>query len=260
MFELNREGSNRFEEITRQYLGQRIAIYLDDDELTNPTVQDVIRGSGTISGYASIGEAEEHAILIREGSLPVPVDVVEQRTVGPTLGEIAIQRSIVAGIIGLILVSVYLIFYYKFPGIILAAVLGMYGIILMGTLAGLRATLTLPGIAGLILSIGMAADANIIIFERIKDERKSGKTLKAAISSGFERAITTVLDAEITTLITAFILAYFTTGSVRGFAVTLILGILVSMFTALFVTRNIIYLFTETEYLRSESAFGAKRR
>lgn len=259
-FEMNSEGSDRFEEITSNYIGQKIGIYLDNELLTNPTVQDTISGRGQITGYESVEAAQKDAILIREGSLPVPVEVVESRTVGPTLGEISIQKSIVAGLIGLALVAVYMMFYYRFPGVLAAVVLIIYGILLMGTLAGLQATLTLPGIAGLILSIGMAVDANIIIFERIKDERKSGKTLRAAIDAGFKRAYKTIIDANVTTIITALILAYFTSGTVRGFAVTLGIGVLVSMFTAFFITRNVIDLFTHSNLLQSDAAFGAKRR
>ncbi len=258
--QFNDEGTKEFEDVSRMYLGQKIGIYLDDELLTNPVIQDVIKGPGQITGYKTVEEAERDAILIREGSLPVPVKVVETRTVGPTLGAISIQKSIKAGLIGLALVAIYMIFYYKFPGFLAAIILVIYGIILMGTLAGLQATLTLPGIAGLILSIGMAVDANIIIFERIKDERRSGKTLKASIDAGFKRAYKTIVDANVTTLITALILAYYTSGTVRGFAVTLGIGILVSMFTAFFVTRNVIDLFTNTDLLQNETAFGVKRR
>jgi len=259
-FEMNNEGANKFENITRQYMGQKIGIYLDDELLTNPTVQSVISDKGQITGYDSVEAAEKDAILIREGSLPVPVEVVQSRTVGPALGEISIRRSIIAGLVGLALVAVYMMFYYRFPGVLAAAVLIIYGVLLMGTLAGLQATLTLPGIAGLILSIGMAVDANIIIFERIKDERKSGKTLRASIDAGFKRAYKTIIDANVTTLITALILAYYTSGTVRGFAVTLGIGVLVSMFTAFFITRNVIDLFTHSNLLQSDAAFGAKRR
>ncbi|MBS3810665.1 MAG: protein translocase subunit SecD [Halanaerobiales bacterium] len=259
-FEMNKEGSDKFEEITSQYIGQKIGIYLDDELLTNPTVQDTISGKGQITGYETVEAAQKDAILIREGSLPVPVKVVESRSVGPTLGEISIRKSLIAGSIGLILVAIYMMFYYRFPGVLAAGVLIIYGILLMGTLAGLQATLTLPGIAGLILSIGMAVDANIIIFERIKDERKSGKTLRASIDAGFKRAYKTIIDANVTTLITALILAYYTSGTVRGFAVTLGIGVLVSMFTAFFITRNVIDLFTHSNLLQSGAAFGAQRR
>ncbi|MFP4371409.1 MAG: protein translocase subunit SecD [Halanaerobium sp.] len=258
-FTLNDEGSTEFANITRQYMGEKISINLDDEQLTNPTVQAVIEERGQITGYDSIEEAEEDAILIREGALPVPVEVIETRTVGPTLGEISIQKSIRAGLLGLLLVAIYMVFYYRFPGVLAAGVLAIYGLILMGTMAGLQATLTLPGIAGLILSIGMAVDANIIIFERIKDELKSGKTLRAAIDAGFKRAYTTIIDANVTTIMTALILAYFTSGTVRGFAITLGIGIIVSMFTALFVTRNVIDIFTGSKLLRENKSFGVRK-
>ncbi len=258
-FTLNSEGSEKFANITRQYIGEKIGIYLDDERLTNPTVQAVIEERGQITGYDSIQAAEEDAILIREGALPVPVEVIETRTVGPTLGLISIQKSIKAGLIGLLLVAIYMVFYYRFPGVLAAVILAIYGLILMGTMAGLQATLTLPGIAGLILSIGMAVDANIIIFERIKDELKSGKTLRAAIDSGFKRAYTTIIDANVTTIMTALILAYFTSGTVRGFAVTLGIGIIVSMFTAFFVTRNVIDIFAGSKLLRENKSFGVRK-
>ncbi|MGM0498704.1 MAG: protein translocase subunit SecD [Bacillota bacterium] len=258
-FTLNNEGSTQFANITRQYIGKKIGIYLDDERLTNPTVQAVIEERGQITGYDSIQAAEEDAILIREGALPVPVEVIETRTVGPTLGAISIQKSIRAGLIGLLLVAIYMVFYYRFPGVLAAVILAIYGLILMGTMAGLQATLTLPGIAGLILSIGMAVDANIIIFERIKDELKSGKTLRAAIDSGFKRAYTTIIDANVTTIMTALILAYFTSGTVRGFAVTLGIGIIVSMFTAFFVTRNVIDIFAGSKLLRENKSFGVRK-
>ena len=258
-FKLTQDGQEKFEEVTRRLLGQKMGIYLDDERLTNPTVQSVISGSGgQITGYGSVQEAREDAILIREGALPVPVEVIARSTVGPTLGEIAIDKSLTAGLIGLLLVGIYMVFYYRFPGILAAIILAIYGLFLLGTLAGLQATLTLPGIAGLILSIGMAVDANIIIFERIKDEIKSGKTLRSAIDSGFKRAYTTILDANVTTIITALILAYFTSGTVRGFAVTLGIGVAVSMFTAFFVTRNLLDLFSNTQLLKSDKAFGVR--
>ncbi|RCW80207.1 preprotein translocase subunit SecD [Halanaerobium sp. DL-01] len=258
-FTLTSEGAAKFAEITSEYMGRKIGIYLDDEQLTNPVVQSVIREKGQITGYESVEAAEKDAILIREGALPVPVEIIETRTVGPTLGKISIQKSITAGLIGLMLVGIYMIFYYRFPGILAAVILIIYGLLLMGTMAGLQATLTLPGIAGLILSIGMAVDANIIIFERIKDELKSGKTLRASIDAGFKRAYTTIIDANITTIMTALILAYFTSGTVRGFAVTLGIGVLVSMFTAFFISRNIIDFFTGSKLMQENKAFGVRR-
>lgn len=152
-----------------------------------------------------------------------------------------------------------MVFYYRFPGLLSAVVLVMYGIITLGVLAGFRAVLTLPGIAGIILSIGMAVDANIIIFERIKDERRTGKTIRTSIDSGFKRSYAAILDANITTIITAIILAYFTSGTVRGFAITLGIGVVISMFTAFFIMRNIIELFINTKLLDNPGAFGLRR-
>src|SRR5690554_2743358 len=259
-FELNSEGAKQFETITRQYMGRRIGIYLDDELITNPSVEAVITGEGSITGYNTEADAKTDAVLIREGALPVPVEIIETRTVGPTLGSVSIQKSLRAGLIGLLIVCLYMIAYYRFPGLLASIALAVYGVILIGTLAGLGAVLTLPGIAGIILSIGMAVDANIIIFERIKDERRSGKTLKASIDAGFKRSYTTIIDANVTTLITALILAYFTSGTVRGFAITLGIGILVSMFTAFFVTSNILDLFSKFSLLQKPTAFGLERR
>ena len=260
-FELDREGGNKFAEITNRYLGRRIGFYLDDDQLTRAMgeVQAVIRDQGRITGFESIDEASEVAMLIREGALPVPLYTEETRHVGPTLGEISLQRSILAGLIGLLIVATYMVIYYRFPGFIVALVLLVYGVVFLGTLSGLGATLTLPGIAGLVLSIGMAVDANIIIYERIKDELKSGKKLKTAVNAGFKRAYKTIIDANVTTLIAALILAYYTTGSIQGFAVVLIIGLIVSMFTAFVVTRIIIDLFLNSPFLKSGKAFGAHR-
>src|SRR5690606_32889597 len=171
------------------------------------------------------------------GALPVPLDVVEMRNVGPTLGQESIDRSLKAGIAGLVLVVLYMIIYYRLPGLLADVALGVYVMLVLALLAGLGATLTLPGIAGLILSVGMAVDANVIIYERIKDELRAGKRVRAAIRAGFSRAFRAILDANITTLIAAGVLFYLGTGPVKGFAVTLSLGVLASMFTAIVVTR-----------------------
>ncbi|MFW5788266.1 MAG: protein translocase subunit SecD [Halanaerobiales bacterium] len=262
-FSLDSEGANEFAEITRQFSreGKMLGFFLDEEELFMGNVQGEISEEGQMQGFGKdIEEAQEVAMLIREGALPVPLEAVGSRHMGATLGDISLRRSIIAGLIGLLMVSIYMIIYYKFPGVIVSAVLLIYGIIFLGTLAGFGATLTLPGIAGLVLSIGMAVDANIIIYERIKDEIKSGKKTKTAINAGFKRAYRTIIDANITTLIAALILAYYTTGSIRGFAVVLIIGLVVSMFTAFVVTRILLDLFMETKLLKSKQAFGAQRR
>lgn len=232
------EGARKFARLTTQYVGQPIPHTLDGELLVNPVVQEPItQGTGQISGGFTMEEARELAILLRAGSLPVPLDVVEIRNVGPTLGRESIDASLKAGILGLVLVVVYMLTYYRLPGLVADMALVVYGLLTLALLSALHATLTLPGVAGLILSVGMAVDANVIIFERIRDELRAGKRLRAGIDAGFQRSLGAILDANITTLITALILFYFGTGPVRGFAVTLGLGILVSMFTALVVTR-----------------------
>lgn len=259
-FQLNREGATIFEQATREYLGQRIRIMLDDDEIYSGTVEDVIRDRGQIRGFQTLEDAQNVAMLLREGALPVPLVMQENRTVGPTLGQIAIDQSLRAGIVGIILVALAMAFLYRHMGLIASLSLIIYGFVFVGILSGFRAVLTLPGIAGLILSIGMAVDANIIIFERIKEERAFGKSIRAAIDSGFRRATTTILDANVTTLITALILAYFTSGTVRGFAVTLIIGLVSSMFTALFVTRSLMDFFYDFKLFKTIKTFELIRR
>lgn len=259
-FKLNEEGAKVFVNITREYIGKRIGIYLDEDLITNPVVQSEIRGGeGIITGYQTLEEASEHAVLLREGALPVPLRREKELVVGPVLGQVAIEKSLHAGLIGLALVIIFMLFYYRFPGIIAGLALAIYGILVLGIMAGLHAVLTLPGIAGLILSIGMAVDANIIIFERVKEELRNKKTVKAAIDSGFKRAYRTIIDANLTTLITAAILAYFTSGTVRGFAITLGIGVVTSMFSAIFITRNIMDLFYNFKILGGPEAFGVRR-
>ncbi|WP_408954827.1 protein translocase subunit SecD [Natroniella sp. ANB-PHB2] len=260
-FEMTREGGRRFAEITRQNIGRRIGIYLDDEKLTNPVVNEEIPGGeGQITGFDSIEEAQQRALQLRAGALPVPIEIIENRTVGPTLGATAIDQSVRAAIIGLSLIILFMIFSYKLPGLVAAISLVIYSVIVMGILAGLNATLTLPGIGGLLLSIGMAVDANVIIFERIKYEYRSGKRLKTAVNTGFKRAFKTILDSNITTLITAAILAYFGTGIIRGFAITLSIGIIASMFTAIIVAKLIMDLVIDTKLVDNEKIFALSRR
>lgn len=260
LFELYDEGARQFEGVTRQYLGQQIRIYLDQDLLYQGTVRSVISHRGQISGFETLQEAQDIAVLLREGALPVPLSIAESRTVGPTLGQISIEQSINAGIVGLIFVLIIMIALYGVPGVAACLALVVYGVIFVGLLSGFRAVLTLPGIAGLILSIGMAVDANIIIFERIKEELRYGKTMRAAVDSGFRRALTAIVDANITTIITALVLAYFTLGAVRGFAITLMIGIGASMFTAIFVTRTFVDFFYDVKLLKGIKSFGLARR
>ena len=234
----NREGARIFEMITGQNIRRRLAIVLDGVVYTAPTIQDRIRGGeARITGNFTLEETQDLVIVLRAGNLPAPVNIIEERTVGPTLGADSVRSGLSAALFGLIIVMIFIIIYYRVPGIIanLALIVNM-GII-MAALTILGAALTMPGIAGIILTIGMAVDANVLIFERIREELKSGKTVRSAVDAGFSRAIVTILDANITTLITAIVLYQFGTGPIRGFAVTLSLGILASMFTAIVMVK-----------------------
>jgi preprotein translocase subunit SecD len=194
-------------------------------------------GSAVISGSFTDEEARDLAIVLRAGALPAPVKILEERTVGPSLGRDSIRAGIAAIIVGGIVVLIFMVVYYGLSGFLADLALVLNLVIIMGVLAGFGATLTLPGIAGLILTVGMAVDANVLVFERIREELRLGKTIRAAVDQGYGRAFLTILDANVTTLIAALVLLQFGTGPVRGFAITLSVGILASMFTAVFVTR-----------------------
>ena len=251
--EFSKEGAKKFAQLTTVYQGQAIPHVLDGDILVNPVVEGPITGGkGQITGRFTVDEAKNLAVLLKAGSLPVPIEVMEIRNVGPILGQQSIDRSLKAGIIGIILIFIYMVAYYRLPGLVADVALAIYVVIVLGAMALLRATLTLPGIAGFILSIGMAVDANVLIFERIREEFRAGKHVRAAVAAGFDRAFRAIFDANITTLITAIVLFYYGSGPVKGFAVTLGLGILASMFTAIVVTRLILNLFLD----RNPSGFG----
>ncbi len=236
--EFDREGVQLFADMTTRYQGQLTEITLDGEVLQEVMIREpILEGRAQITGTFTHEEARHLVVLLQEGALPVPMEIMEIRNVGPTLGQESIDRSLRAGIIGIILVLLYMVMYYKLPGILADIALGCYVVLVFSILASLSATLTLPGIAGIILGIGMAVDANVIIFERVKDELSSGKRLRPAIKSGFGHAFSAIIDANITTLITAVVLFYFGTGPVRGFAVTLSVSVLASMFTAIVVTR-----------------------
>lgn len=236
--EFNKVGAKVFSDITEENTGKRLAIVLDGNVHSAPVIQEKIpSGQAQITGRFTAEEARDLAIVLRAGALPAPVSILEERTVGPSLGQDSIKKGIIATIIGAIAVITFMIIYYRISGIIADIALLLNLLILLGTLAGFRATLTLPGIAGVVLTIGMAVDTNILIFERIKEEFRSGKTIRAAIDSGFSRAFKTVIDTHVTVLVTAVILYSYGTGPVKGFAVTLAIGILASLFTAVFFTR-----------------------
>lgn len=241
------EGAKKFGEATTRLVGQPIIIRLDEEVLLNAVVNEPITGGNARITGLTFTEAKEKAALINAGALPVPLERIASSVVGPTLGQRSINQSMIAGLIGIALVLVFMLAFYGVPGLLGDAALIIYAAIMLAVLALFRATLTLPGIAGFILSIGMAVDANVIIFERIKEEINNGRTIRSGIDAGFNRAFWTIFDSNITTLIAAFVLLYFGTAQVKGFAVTLSIGILTSMFTAIFVTRTFIELMADKD-------------
>jgi len=237
-FELSAEGGKLFAQITEVNVGKRLAIILDDKIMTMPAIRERIPGGQVrITGDFTMKDAQDIALVLRAGAFPVPLQIAEQRIVGPSLGEDSIEAGIKAAIVGSILVVLFMLIYYKASGIIADIALALNIFLLLGVLAWLNFTLTLPGIAGMILTVGMAVDANVIIFERIKEELRSGKTVTAAVQSGYEKAFRTILDANMTTLIATFVLSQFGSGPIKGFAVTLSIGIVINMFASIFVTR-----------------------
>ncbi len=238
--EFDRKGARIFEKITGDNINKRLAIVLDDKVYSAPTIQTRISGGkARITGRFTAEEARDLAIALRAGALPAPVKIIEERTVGPTLGADSIRTGLMSMVVGGVLVVLFMFVYYRKAGLIADTALIANIFLIGGGLAAFQATLTLPGIAGIILTIGMAVDANVIIFERIREELIAGKTPIAAVNAGFERATLTILDANATTLIAALILFQFGTGPVKGFAVTLTLGIIASLFTALILSRGI---------------------
>ena len=238
--EFDAQGGRTFERVTSANVGRRLAIILDNRVYSAPVIQDRISGGqASVTGNFSSEEARDLAIVLRAGALPAPVTILEERTVGPSLGRDSIRTGLISILIGGVGIVLFMAIYYRFGGILADFALFLNLLILMGALGGLRATLTLPGIAGILLTIGMAVDANVLILERIREELRLGKTIRAAVEQGYNRAFLTILDANVTTLIAAIVLFQFGTGPVKGFAVTLSIGILASMFTAIFVTRVI---------------------
>ena len=236
--EMNNEGSREWARITGVNINKRIAIVLDKKVHMAPVIRSQIFGGATvIEGMDSIQEAEDIAIVLRAGALPVPVAIVDQRVVGPSLGADSVSAGTSSIMIGLLLIIIFIVFYYRASGLIASFSLLWTLILLLGVLALLEATLTLPGIAALILTVGMSVDANVIIFERIKEELRNGKSVRSAIDAGYERAITTIVDANLTTGIAAAVLYQYGSGPIKGFATVLFWGIIVSMFTAIIVTR-----------------------
>jgi len=239
-FEFQPHAADTFGKFTNTHQGQYLTILLDGKVLTSPVIESAIwGGTGVITGSYTIAQVDKVVRQLNAGALPVPLTVMSSSVVGPTLGQDSIDKSFIAGLIGFIIVLIYMLVFYRVSGVVAAIALTLYVVLVLGYFSLINATMTLPGIAGFLLSIGMAIDGNIIIFERLKEEIKWGKTLVAALESAFTRAWVAILDGNVTTLIGAAVLYFFGTGPVKGFAVTLSIGILFSLFSAVFVTRNI---------------------
>ncbi|MFC1855770.1 protein translocase subunit SecD [Thermodesulfobacteriota bacterium] len=245
LMDLDGKGAKIFAKITEENIGKRLAIVLDNNIYSAPVIREKIpNGSASITGNFSVQEANDLVIVLKAGSLPAPIEFLEERVIGPALGKDLIAKGKYSLIVGGLLVIVFMILYYRFSGVIANSALILNVFLIFGGLAAFSATLTLPGLAGIILTIGMAVDSNVLIFERIREEKRLGKTPKASIDAGYQKAFSSIIDANITTLITGLILFQFGTGPVKGFAVTLSLGILASLFTSVFVSRVIFdYLF-----------------
>lgn len=236
--EMNTEGARTWARLTGANVGRTIAIVLDNVVYSYPVVnQRIVGGRSSISGLDSRAEAQDIVTILKSGALPAPLQIEEERTVGPSLGAASIRAGFTSVSIGLLIVALFMIYYYRSAGTIADLALVVNLLFVMGFLAGFKATLTLPGIAGLVLTIGMAVDANVLIFERVREEASSGKSLKAAIEGGYGKALSAIFDANITTFLVGVILYSFGVGPIQGFAVTLMAGIAASLFSAIVVTR-----------------------
>ncbi len=244
-FELSRAGGRLFQRFSGQHVGDYLAIILDGEVMSAPVIRDRIGARGQIEMGAGtpMEEAADLALVLRAGSLPAKLNIIEERTVGPSLGRDSVDQGRLAGILGIVLVVGMMMAYYKLAGVLAVGALAFYTVLLLGGLAGLGATLTVPGIAGIILSIGMAVDANVLIFERIREELAAGRATRTAVEEGFTNAMSAIVDSNLTTLLTALILFQFGTGPVRGFAVTLSLGIVASFISAIYVTRTLFLMY-----------------
>jgi preprotein translocase subunit SecD len=254
------EGKNLFGEITSRNVGKKVAIYLDNMPISIPVVNEPITdGKAVISGNFSLEEAKTLVQRLNAGALPVPIKLISQQTVDASLGKDSIQKSITAGLVGLALLILFMIIYYRFLGIVSVFALLIYSLIVLSLFKIIPITLTLSGIAGFIMSIGMAVDANILIFERMKEEIKKGKPMTIATEEGFARAWSSIFDSNISTILTCIILAYFGTGMIEGFAITLGIGVVLSMFSAIFVTKTILKVAIMTKLRKSLWLFGVKK-
>jgi len=257
--EVNSAGAKIFAEATKKNIQKPLAIFLDKKLLSAPTVEvEITDGKAVISGGFTLAEAKSLAIQLKAGALPVPVKLISQNNIGATLGSEAVTQSVVAGLLGLLMVLLFMLIYYRLPGLVAAVALVMYSLIALAVYITVPVTLTLAGIAGFIISIGMAIDANILIFERMKEEIREGKSVVAAIDAGFSRAWTSIRDSNVSTLITCVILYYFGSGLIRGFAVTLGIGVAVSLFSAITVSHTLLKLISMTNLSRNFRLWGAK--
>ena len=242
------DGAKKFADITKKNVGKPVAIELDNEIISSPVVQNAIEnGEAVITGKFTVDEAKKLTLELNAGALPVPIKLVQQQSIGASLGNESVKKSMVAGLIGLMLIGLFMIIYYRLPGFLAVLALLVYTLITLAIFKLIPVTLTLAGIAGFILSVGMAVDANILIFERTKEELLAGKSISLAFEEGFKRAWSSIRDSNFSSLITAAILYYGTTGLVKGFAVTLAIGILVSMFTAITISRTFLKLFVGTK-------------
>ncbi|HLD27746.1 MAG TPA: protein translocase subunit SecD [Patescibacteria group bacterium] len=259
--EFNSEGADLFAEITKRNINKQVAIFLDNQPISVPTVQEAISGgTAVISGNFNLNEAKLLAQRLNAGALPVPIQLISQQTVGPSLGKISLQKSLLAGFIGLIIVILFMIIYYRLMGLFAVLALIIYGLISLSIFEIWPVTLTLSGIAGFILSIGMAVDANILIFERTKEELYNGKPLGMSVEEGFARAWPSIRDSNISSLITCAILFWFGSSLIKGFAITLGLGILVSMFSAITITRTFLRLTTGKFFAEHQGLFSVNKK
>jgi len=240
------QGQTEFAKVTSENVGKQLAIVLDGEMKSAPRIKQAIEGDAVIEGIDTLAEAQDIALVLQTGALPVSLEIQEVQTIGPTLGQDSLRQSILAGIIGVALIAIFMVVMYRGLGLISLIGLTSYIIIFWGILAALKTPLTLPGIAGVVLTIGIAVDANVLIFARIKEEIIKGKGKYAAFSEGFRHALKAIIDSNVTTLITAAALYRFGTGPIRGFAVTLAIGVIISMFTAILLTRSVLFLIVNT--------------
>lgn len=258
-FEMTADGADAFAKITRENVGRRLAITLDGEVQTAPTINtEILGGNGVITGNYTVENAKQTATLLNAGALPVKAEIIETRVVGASLGDESIAQSKVAAMVAVGLIAVFMLLIYRLPGFIADLALLSFGLVMFAMLNFIGATLTLPGIAGMILSAGMAVDANVIIFERIKDELRMGNSISGAINVGFSKGIASIIDSNVTTLLTALVLFMFGTGTVKGFAVTLTIGTVASMLTAIFITKVLLVTAVDLFRVKRTEFFGVK--